>query len=215
MLFRETRTGLKGPLLAAALVLAGCGEEDLSSVRLKLRGDGAGEMLVSRVRLAGLPEDVARASAGLAWEKESAAIELVGASFDDVDKVRLAGIEFSLEDRTKAFLFTARIPMGKGARWPGLLSPIEGRKTLKKLAARAKELPDLGRGPVYKLQVELPGEVVRQSLRPKVGEEAGLVFFVGVRTGGRARTAYLLLPLREVRDLEEPELVWTVEARSR
>ena len=212
MFLPEARKGLRGLSLAAALCLAGCGAEDLASVRLKVRGDGAGEILVSRVRLLGLPEDIRRASSGVAWEKDSAAIELAGATFEDIDRVQLAGIRFRLEDRTRSFLFTVRIPAGKRARWPGFLSPVEGREKLKSLAARAKELPDMGGGPLYKLQVELPGEVTGQSLSPKLGEE-GMLSFSGVQRGSRAKTAYLVIPLWQVQRLKEPELVWTVEAR--
>ncbi len=206
---------IAGPgLWAGALaLLAGCGEEDLASVRLVVRGDGAGQILVSRVTLGELPGELARASDGIAWESDSAAVELAGASFDDIDGVRLAGLRFRLEDRTRTFVFTARIPAGESARWPGLLSPVEDKKKLKKLAARAKELPDIGSAPVYKFQVELPGGVVKQSLSPKMAEEGGFLSFGGVQTGARGRTAYLVLPLEEVRKLDEPEIVWTVEAR--
>ena len=204
---------MRKALFAAALVLAGCGEEDLSCVRLKVHGDGAWEILVSRIRLLDVPEDVARASDGLAWEGDSAAVELAGASFEDVDRVQFEGIRFRLEDRAGSFRFTARIPSGAGARWPRLLSPVEGRKELKRLAARAKELPDVGSGPFYKLQVELPGAVRRQSLEPDVGGEGGLLSFGGVQTGKRGRTAYLVLSLEEIEKLDEPELVWTVETR--
>lgn len=204
---------MKKTMLAAAFFLAGCGEEDLSCVRLKVHGDGAGEILVSRVRLLGVPEELARASAGLAWEGDSAAVELAGASFEDIDRVQLGGIRFRLEDRERSFRFTARIPAGAGARWTRLLSPVEGRKKLKRLAARAKELPDIGGSPLYKFQVELPGKVVRQSLEPDIRGEGGLFSFGGAQTGKRGRAAYLVLPLEEIEKMDEPELVWTVEAR--
>jgi hypothetical protein len=193
--------------IVASLSISGCGEEDLTSVKLAIEASGKGKIVSTVIRVEDVKDDpIKKATSGADWKKRRVSVVVQEATFDDISKVQIADIRLSVSGN----LFRLTIPLGKSARWTGILAASDkDAKVINKLG-KEQGLAIPGKvGAKFKFTVCLPGKVIAKGFSPKIAEESsgGLLSF---GSEGTQNEATLVIPLKKVRESTEKELVWEV-----
>jgi len=210
-------------LCAAAVVVCGCGEEDLTSVRFTVRADGSGSVVVAALRVESGERDPLRPTTkGIGWETRRAAVVMQKGSFRDVSRVEIAGMSAALSPGDKGgHIFRLTVPLGEGAKWPGLIAAVgDDRAFIRDICRAETDLPRLGREPSFKFTVTMPGPVTEHRCTPDItagaSKSGGLFSFGGGgggETGSSDNRAYLVIPMAEVRRQKGKELIWEVTCK--
>lgn len=187
-------------LAAATLLLAGCGEEDATSVKITLNPGGGGEVLASSLSIPAQPGPVESGSSGAAWSAR-AVVNVAKGTFADINALKIADLSFEVVGTSQEMLVVT-LPRGTSARWPVTLSiPDVGTR------AQATGALDPGAkqrasrfGTTVKLEVTLPGNVVATGVNGKTA---------AIQATFDERTATLLVPVDEAFKSGEP-LRWHV-----
>jgi hypothetical protein len=166
-------------------LLAACGEEDLTSVRLKLNADHSGTITASSVAV---PERAGfeQGMKGATWTDRVGVVAATG-SFDSISRLAIGDISFDVEVTDHGMVsMEVVIPLGAAVRWPQLVAPMSPEQRAE--SARAFD-PD-GRvkalGSTFKLLIDLPSDVVATGITPHLlgvtasseGDEAVLLVSV-------------------------------------
>ena len=194
-------------MAALTLAIAGCGEEDLTSVRFNIEAGGKGKLVatVIKVRDAGESE-ISKSASGLEWKSQELAVVVQEASFDDISKAQIAGISASVSGNS----FKLKIPLGKDAQWTKVLAASEKDiEVVKKLNTQQKMAIPQTIGTKFKFTVRVPGEVLAKGFTPKIAQEPSAGMF-GLGGDEAKKEATMVLPLKKVAESTEKELVWEV-----
>jgi hypothetical protein len=166
-------------------LLAACGEEDLTSVRLKLNADHSGTITASSVAV---PERAGfeKGMSGATWTDRVGIVAATG-SFDSISRLTIGEISFDVEVNDHGMVsMEVVIPLGAAVQWPQLVAPMSPEQRVE--SARAFD-PD-GRikalGSTFKLLIDLPSNVVATGITPHLlgvtasseGDEAKLLVSV-------------------------------------
>jgi hypothetical protein len=189
------------------LAIAGCGEEDLTSVRFNIEAGGKGKLVATIIRVRDVGESpLSKSASGLEWKSQELAVVVQEASFDDISKAQIAGISASVSGNS----FKLKIPLGKDAQWTKVLAASEKDiEVVKKLNSQQKMAIPQTIGSKFKFSVRLPGEVLAKGCTPKIAQESSAGLF-GVGSEEAKKEATLVLPLKKVASSTEKELVWEV-----
>ncbi len=165
--------------------LAACGEEDLTSVRLRINGDHSGTITVSSVAV---PERIGfeQGTKGATWTDRVGVVAAKG-SFDSVSRLVVGDISFDVEVSDHGMVtMEIVVPLGAAVQWAKLITPMSSEQRAE--SARAFD-PD-GRvktlGSTFKLLIELPSDVVATGVTPHLlgvttsSEDDEAVLLVGV-----------------------------------
>ena len=205
---KAIRTGF---LLCTAIILSfsisGCGEEDLTSVKLSIEASGKGKIVSTVIRVEDVKDDpIKKATSGASWKEQRVSVVVQEATFNDISKVQIADIRLSVSGN----LFRLTLPLGKSAQWTGILAVSEKDAEVMNKLAKEQGLAIPGKvGVKFKFTVCLPGKVIAKGCTPKIAEESsgGLLTF---GSEGAQNEATLVIPLEKVRESTEKELVWEV-----
>lgn len=141
--------------------LAGCSEADASAARIKLHGDGSGELLASSVTVRAADDGPVQkvASPGITWAGSGSVIVARG-TFADINKVSIAGITFEAGLHGGGKMITITVPRGPEVTWPDAFTvrDPEARKRAAKAISPDSKNPTIGDN--VKIVVEVPGTVV-------------------------------------------------------
>ena len=166
-------------------LLAACGEEDLTSVRLKLNADHSGTITASSVAV---PERAGfeQGMRGTTWTDRVGVVAATG-SFDSISRLTIGDITFDVDINDNGMVsMEVVIPLGAAVQWPQLVAPMSPEQRAE--SARAFD-PD-GRvkalGSTFKLLIDLPSDVVATGITPHLlgvtasseGDEAKLLVSV-------------------------------------
>jgi len=205
---------------AAAIIISGCGEEDLASVRFTVRADGSGSVIVTALRVeSGAGDSLRPATKGVTWETRRATVVMQKGSFRDVSRVGITGISATLSPGAKGgHVFRLTVPLGKEAKWPGLIAAVgDDRAFVHDLCRAEADLPKLGKEPTLKFAVTMPGPITEHRCTPDItagnSESGDLFSFGGEGKGKMGRSdnrAYFVIPMAKLRELQEEKLVWEV-----
>lgn len=190
-----------------AFSISGCGEEDLTSIRITIEESGKGKIVSTVIRLENVENaPIKKAASGANWKEQGVAIVVHEATFDEISKVQIADIRPSVSGN----LFRLAIPLGPSARWPKILAASEKDAEIINAVSREQGLTIPSKvGAKFKFTVCLPGEIIAKGFSSKIAEESsgGLLSF-GSESGQNEAT--LMIPLKTVRESTEKELVWEV-----
>ncbi len=163
--------------------LAACGEEDLTSVRLKINADHSGTITMSSVAV---PERTGfeQGTKGATWTDRVGVVAAAG-SFDSISRLVVGDISFDVEVSDHGMVsMEVVVPLGAAVQWAKLITPMSPAQRAE--SARAFD-PD-GRvkalGSTFKLLIELPSEVVATGITPHL---------LGVTTSSEGAEAELLV----------------------
>ena len=205
---KAIRTGF---LLCTAIILSfsisGCGEEDLTSIKISIEASGKGKIVSTVIRVEDVKDDpIKKATSGANWKEQRVSVVVQEATFNDISKVQIADIRLSVSGN----LFRLTIPLGKSARWTGILAASEKDAEVINKLGKKQGLAIPGKvGAKFKFTVYLPSKVIAKGCSPKIAEESsgGLLSF---GSEGAQKEATLVIPLKKVRESTEKELVWEV-----
>mgnify|MGYP005667668135 CR=1 FL=1 len=193
--------------IAASLSISGCGEEDLTSVKLSIEASGKGKIVSTVIRVEDAKDDpIKKATSGAKWKEQRISVVVQEATFDDISKVQIAGIRLSVSGN----LFRLTIPLGKSARWTEILAASENDADVINKLSEEQGIAIPGKvGAKFKFVVSLPGKVIAKGFSPKIAEESsgGLLSF---GSEGAQNEATLVIPLKKARESTEKELVWEI-----
>ncbi len=163
--------------------LAACGEEDLTSVRLKINADHSGTIMTSSVAV---PERVGfeQGTRGATWTDRVGVVAAKG-SFDSVSRLVVGDISFDVEVSDHGMVtMEVVVPLGAAVQWARLITPMSPEQR----AESARAFDPNGRmktlGSTFKLLIELPSEVVASGFTPHL---------LGVTTSSEGAEAELLV----------------------
>lgn len=176
-------------VLGACLVLGGCNESDLTSIRIKLNSDGSGTVKVITASVPAEPSPVKRASQGTAWTQRVSVNASRGA-FASVSALAVAGITFDADLSNDGMgRLEVVVPIGPKSRWIKTITPLsENQRTeLAEVFDPTGKIESIGSS--IRIVVELPGEVVFSGAFPTSG---------GVSSSHNDDTATLTVPVDTV-----------------
>ena len=164
-------------------LLTACGEEDLTSVRLKVNADHSGLITTSAVAV---PERVAfeKGMKGATWTDRVGVVAATG-SFDSISRLAIGDISFDVEVSDHGMVsMEVVVPLGAAVQWVQLIAPMSPEQR----AESARAFDPNGRlktlGSTFKLVIELPNDVVATGLTPHL---------LGVTTSSDGHEAVLLV----------------------
>ena len=135
--------------------LASCGEEDLTSVRIKINADHSGTITASSVAV---PERTGfdKGTKGATWTDRVAVVAADGL-FDSISRLVVGDISFEVDIADHGLVsMEVVVPLGAAAQWAKLVTPMSPEQRAE--SARAFD-PD-GRmkalGTTFKMVIELP-----------------------------------------------------------
>lgn len=187
-----------GTLLLVGL-LAGCDEEDVVSLRIRLREDLSGSMVVSSIGEATQVSPVESGAEGVEWE-ERLALSMTSGSFARLSGMAFHGLTFDAGTSAGLGYLRVRIPRGPEATWVDALVPGELRATERKQRlSEALGGTRLARvASSLKIVVELPGDALAHGLNTRA---------LGLEEEVQGAEVSLVVPF----DLalgEDPDIVW-------
>lgn len=206
MLLRRSAHPASHPMLrlsalaVAAVAVAGCDDSDVIALRITVEQHGGGTILINSVQVPETAGPVERATNGVQWSQR---VNLVAASgsFSDLSALRVEDLAFHQGSTgTGEGFVQVTIPLGKAAKWPGVLAAAEPAD----LADASLALDPSGKvtiGRKFKIMMTLPGRVVAQGTRPET-RQAKMKTLDAVAAGdddvdaeNENRVASLVLPL--------------------
>ncbi|MGQ0627852.1 MAG: hypothetical protein ACT4PL_07100 [Phycisphaerales bacterium] len=142
--------------LACSLLLSGCGEEEVSSIRITLKDDLSGTLSSRSVTIpsAANPPAVEGATQGVTWGARGEVVMATG-TFADLSALKIADITFECDGKNP---MAARVlvPRGPQAQWPKLLTVTDRELRERTAAALAPEVKRPTAGSVLTIAVKLP-----------------------------------------------------------
>ncbi len=165
--------------------LAACGEEDLTSVRLKLNADLSGTIMVSSVAV---PERIGfeRGTKGATWT-DRVGVAAAAGSFDSISQLVVGDISFDVEVSDHGMVsMEVVVPLGAALQWAKLITPMSPDQRAESARAFDPDGKVKALGTTFKLLIELPSEVVATGITPHLlgvtasseGDEAELLVAV-------------------------------------
>jgi hypothetical protein len=187
-------------LALSGLFLSGCEEDDATSLRVRLAADLSGTIHTSAlVRPAG-PGAAEQATVGASFDTR---VDLNGASgrFPALAGLRVADIQFGAGTPEGGLRWLrVELPGGADARWPEVFMPLSEEE--RSAAANALDpegnARDLGKS--FKLEIDLPTEVISNGATGKVR---------GTKHSSDGTKATLVVPIAAMREAKDP-LVWQI-----
>lgn len=187
------------PLLCALpLLLAGCDENDATSIQVRLKDDGGGTLTVSGMLLPPEPARAEKATQGVQFDKR---VELSAATgrFETLSGAAVGDITFAAGEGEGGFRFVkVVVPQGAGAAWPDVFVPFDERTRLDAAGALDPSGKSKDVGTNLKITVELPAPAVGNGVTGKVR---------GTKASIEGSTATLVVPIQAAKSASEP-LVW-------
>jgi len=189
-------------LMALVLVVlaTGCEEDNAISVRLRVTEDLSGTVITSALAVPAGPGAVEQAATGASFDRQ---VSLRGAKgrFGSLEGLAIGDVRFSAGASDSGLRWArVEVPTGAEARWPALFVPLTEAE--RRSAAEAFEVSgdagDVGRK--FKIEIELPSEVVSNGATGKVR---------GTKNTSDGKTATLVVPIEAARNGKEP-LVWQI-----
>ncbi len=163
--------------------LAACGEEDLTSVRLKINADHSGTITMSSVAV---PERTGfeQGTTGATWT-DRVGVAAAAGSFDSISRLVVGDITFDVEVTDQGMVsMQVVVPLGAAVQWAKLITPMSPEQR----AESARAFDPNGRmkslGSTFKLLIELPSDVVATGITPHL---------LGVTTSSEDDAAVLLV----------------------
>ena len=162
--------------------LAACGEEDLTSVRIKLNSDLSGTITASSVAV---PErtGIEAGMTGVAWT-DRVGVTAVAGSFDSLSQLVIGDITFNVDVSDQGMVtMDVLVPMGPSVEWAKVIAPMSAEQRAESARAFDPERRIKALGSSFKIHIELPSEVVATGIKPNLlgmasgseGSEAELV----------------------------------------
>ncbi len=186
-------------VLVPALLLAGCGEEDAASVKIKLNGDLSGTINTSTVSIPA-SSPVEGATKGSTWNNRGQ-IVMASGTFANISNLQVADITFECKGPEPIFMRVS-LPRGPQAKWPGVLGVTD--ETARQTAAKAlvPESKNSQIGAVTSIRIKLPaGFKVIGSAVSGAGR--------GLSASMEDDTAIITVPVAAAMTAGEP-LVWHI-----
>jgi len=189
-------------LMALVLVVlaTGCEEDNAISVRLRVSEDLSGTVITSALAVPPGPGAVEQAAKGASFDRQ---VSLRGAKgrFGSLEGLGIGDVRFSAGASDSGLRWArVEVPTGAEALWPALFVPLTEAE--RRSAAEAFEVSgdagDVGRK--FKIEIELPSEVVSNGATGKVR---------GTKNTSDGKTATLVVPIEAARNGKEP-LVWQI-----
>jgi len=206
---RKTTTSLLAAAAAivVAHLIAGCGEEDVTSIKLSIGPGGKGKMVVTRIRFDKTVADSAlqKNTSGVAWKGREVGVVVQEATFSDISKVDIVGIRLAVSGET----FRLVVPLGRHAKWTKVLAPSKDDIEVIDSLNEEQELGLPKRvGRKFKFTVRLPGKIISEDATSNIASGSGGLFSFGSKE--ETSEATLVLPVEKVRSSLKKELIWKV-----
>ncbi len=166
--------------------LAGCDEEDLTSIRVSVNADGSGTIMASAVAVPQEPTGIERGTVGATWSDRVTVTAAVG-TFDSLTQLVVGGISFNHDVSASGMMtLSVVLPLGAETQWAKMISPMSPAQRGESARAfdRAGKIKSLGA--TLKMVIELPNEVVSTGVTPRLS---------GVSPSNKHNTAVLLIPV--------------------
>ena len=179
--------------------LAACGEEDLTSVRLRINGDHSGTITVSSVEV---PERIGfeKGTKGATWTDRVGVVAATG-SFDSISRLVVGDISFHVDVSDHGMVsMEVIVPMGEGVQWAKLITPMSPEQRAESARAFDPDGSVKTLGSTFKLLIELPSDVVATGITPRVQ---------GVKASKDGKEAELLIDVDKAR-AADGVLLWYV-----
>lgn len=191
---------LRATLLSFAVLplLAACDEEDVVSVRVKLREDLSGTVVTSGLVPATEPSALERTVEGATFEGRTQ-IAASSGRFAQVGALRVSDVEFSAGEGEGGFRYLQiKVPQGAASLWPDVFVPISEDDRVRALGALDPSGQAKDAGSYLKIEIECPSKVVSSGLVGKVK---------GTKSTTDGSTATLILPIQASKSAPD-SLVW-------
>ncbi len=169
--------------------LAACGEEDLTSVRLKINADHSGTITMSSVAV---PERTGfeQGTTGATWTDRVGVVAAAG-SFDSISRLVVGDITFDVEVTDHGMVsMEIVVPLGAAVQWATLIAPMSPEQRAESARAFDPNGKVKALGSTFKLLIELPSDVVATGITPHL---------LGVTTSSEDDAAVLLVAVDRAR----------------
>ena len=172
--------------------LATCGEEDLTSVRIKVNADHSGTITVSSVAVPARI-GVEQGTTGVIWTDRVGVMAAAG-SFDSISKLAVGDISFDVEVTDHGMVtMEVMLPLGAAVEWKKLITPMSPDQRAESARAFDPDRRIRSLGSTFKMVIELPSEVVATGITPHLlgtttsseDEKAELLVTVDTALAGR------------------------------
>ncbi len=163
--------------------LAACGEEDLTSVRLKINADHSGTITMSSVAV---PERTGfeQGTTGATWT-DRVGVAAAAGSFDSISRLVVGDITFDVEVTDQGMVsMQVVVPLGAAVQWAKLITPMSPEQRAESARAFDPDGKVKALGTTFKLLIELPSDVVATGITPHL---------LGVTTSSEDDEAVLLV----------------------
>ena len=156
-------------LCLSLFLLAGCEEEDIVSLRIRVAADLSGSLTTSGLALPATAGAVESAGNGIAWIDRANVITASG-SFKDLSEVQVGEIRFHYQHDGELNVLEVNLPRGEDVAWvrafvPAVLDDPARRSSMSRSLdpeGQAKRL-----GTTVKLVLELPADIVASGINPR------------------------------------------------
>jgi len=166
--------------------LAGCDEEDLTSIRISFDADGSGTIMASAVAVLDQPTGIEAGTMGATWSDRVTMTAAAGA-FETLSELVVGGISFHHDMSASDMMsLSVTIPLGAEAGWTTMISPMTPAQRAESARAFDRDGRIKSLGSTFKMVIELPSDVVGNGVTPRL---------TGVSPSTRHNTATLLIPV--------------------
>lgn len=181
-------------------LLAGCGEEDLTSIRVSINADGSGTIMASAVSVPDQRSGIEAGTVGATWS-DRVTITAVSGSFAVLSQLVVGGISFDQNVSGSGMVsLDVVVPLGPEARWTKMISPMTPDQRVQSARAFDRDGRLKSLGSTFKMVIELPSDVVSTGVAPRLS---------GVFPSSRDNTVELLIPV-DTALAETGSLRWSV-----
>lgn len=166
--------------------LAGCDDEDLTSIRVSINADGSGTIMASAVAVPEEPTGIERGTVGATWSDRVTVTAATG-TFETLSQLVVADISFSQVVSASGIVTLAVVlPLGAEAQWTKMISPMSQAQREESARAFDRDGKIKSLGSKLKLVIELPNDVVGNGVTPRLS---------GVSPSNKDNVAELLIPV--------------------
>ncbi len=166
--------------------LAGCDEEDLTSIRVSINADGSGTIMASAVAVPQEPTGIERGTVGATWS-DRVTVTAAAGTFETLSRLVVADISFRhVESASGMVTLSVVLPLGAEAQWTKMISPMSPAQRGESARAFDRDGKIKSLGSTFKMVIELPNDVVGNGVTPRLS---------GVSPSNKRNTAVRLIPL--------------------
>jgi hypothetical protein len=172
--------------LVLALGIAGCDENDLVSLRIRVNEDGSGTLVTSALANPAGPGAVEQGGRGVAW-RDRLSLECASGAFDSIGKLAVEDLVFSSSGGGESsHSIEIALPCGPEAKWLRTFVPlsVDERKRLAPLFDPTGNVKSIGAK--IKIVIDLPVAPTAHGVLPIVN---------GVKESVDGQEATLLVPV--------------------